>query len=1145
MSKAVGDRRSALAAGYESVRDVRKRLVETGLLWSGIAAPVGVALSLIRARIDGWVPIYYAHIVIGLILIAGAVFRRRLPYGVAVNLLLGVFFAVGLMGLLAFGLVGGGPYILAMFCIMSAIAFGTRGGLITCLIVWGSLIAAGVAVGSGVITFEFDIAQRAVSLSSWLMTSVGLLMFVSVTVLTLGVVHNHLVAALRESHEGRAKYERFLGNLVESFLYRHDTAGVFTYVSPSVTQVLGYSPEEFLTNCTTYLTDHPVNMEVQSHTDGSIKGIQQPPYDVQIFHKDGSMRWLEVSEAPVRDRDGRVIAVEGLAHEITERKHRESMTAAQLQLSALPSNLSASTLLQAVLDEAEELTGSQVGFYHFVDEDQASLQLQAWSTNTIQRMCKAKGVRTHYPIDKAGVWVDCIRQGKPVIHNDYKSLPHRKGLPEGHAPVIRELVVPIYRDDLAVAIIGVGNKPTDYVEADIDVVLNLGNLAWDMVSQKQAAEALEASEALLNDSQAIAHIGSWERDLAADRFAWSKETYRILGLSPENYVAAYETFLAVVHPEDRDRVDQAYRDSIRDGTDYYEIEHRIVQRSTGQIREVRQECRHLRNAAGKVVRSIGMIQDITERQRMTRAMSVLAEELAGLTGEALFQALVLRLAELLNVEYAAVGEWREEDPEQISTAAFASHREIVPNITYRLPGSPCENVIGKETCSYVDSVSEIFPADHMLSDVGARGYVGVPLFGPTHEPIGLLWIVDTRPITDVKFAISVMKSFGVRAAAELTRRRSQEALSESELRYRRLFETANDAIFLMEGQTFIDCNPRALEMYACSREELLNAKPYEFSPPTQPDGRNSQEKAEEKINAAIAGEGQFFEWEHCRADRSTFTAEVSLNSLELRGRLYLLAIVRDISKRKRAEAELARASELKSKFIKVAGHELRTPLSYILAMPSVVEGVADSGKLKDAINTMAKKARRLNDIVQSMFKLMPEGDYSEHLHLATVALSEILDRVQADCQPFVDERGQTLIIEQAEGIPPLCVDPYKIHDVIENLIGNAIKFGPEGGTIRVSARMEGAEMLRVAVADEGEGIPPEDLPDIFTPFYSIADVMKHTSGSIGKTKYGMGLGLTVVKHFVEMHGGTVDVVSSESGSTFSVILPVAPPSSSE
>ena len=132
----------------------------------------------------------------------------------------------------------------------------------------------------------------------------------------------------------------------------------------------------------------------------------------------------------------------------------------------------------------------------------------------------------------------------------------------------------------------------------------------------------------------------------------------------------------------------------------------------------------------------------------------------------------------------------------------------------------------------------------------------------------------------------------------------EQALRESELKHRTLFETAGDAILLMRRDRFIDCNSRTLTIFGCSREEIVGAPPYEFSPPTQPDGRCSEDNALEKINLALTEGPQRFEWEHRRRDGTPFMAEVSLNRLDLDGETLVQAIVRDVTDRKKAEKRL-------------------------------------------------------------------------------------------------------------------------------------------------------------------------------------------------------------------------------------------------
>ncbi|OPX98970.1 MAG: Sporulation kinase E [Syntrophorhabdus sp. PtaB.Bin006] len=145
--------------------------------------------------------------------------------------------------------------------------------------------------------------------------------------------------------------------------------------------------------------------------------------------------------------------------------------------------------------------------------------------------------------------------------------------------------------------------------------------------------------------------------------------------------------------------------------------------------------------------------------------------------------------------------------------------------------------------------------------------------------------------------------------AEREHRKAEETLHDSESRYRTLFECAGDGIFLVKDLQFVDCNTMALNMFGCTREQMVGQSPYGFSPPFQPDGKSSREKAIQKIKEAFLGEPQYFEWKHCRYDETPFDAEVSLNRLELSGVAYVLGIVRDVTDRRCAAEALKKSEE--------------------------------------------------------------------------------------------------------------------------------------------------------------------------------------------------------------------------------------------
>ena len=267
-------------------------------------------------------------------------------------------------------------------------------------------------------------------------------------------------------------------------------------VSGNVTQ-FGYTPQELLSGAVSFtsIIYHEDLTRVSSEVEGFTRqGVDQFQQEYRIVTKEGDVRWIDDRTVVERDSGGKVTYYQGIIIDITDRKRTESVIAARMRLLQFSASHTLDELLEATLNEVEELTGSCIGFYHYLEPDQQTLRLQNWSTRTKKVYCAALGKGLHYNVSEAGVWGDCIRERRPVIHNDYAALPHRKGLPQGHPPVIRELVVPVFSGENIVAILGVGNKQRDYTTQDVEMVSLLAELAWEIVERKRAEEALRISE---------------------------------------------------------------------------------------------------------------------------------------------------------------------------------------------------------------------------------------------------------------------------------------------------------------------------------------------------------------------------------------------------------------------------------------------------------------------------------------------------------------------------------------------------------------------------------------------------------------------------------------------------------------------------
>ncbi|RLD82804.1 MAG: hypothetical protein DRJ15_00420 [Bacteroidetes bacterium] len=363
----------------------------------------------------------------------------------------------------------------------------------------------------------------------------------------------------------------------------------------------------------------------------------------------------------------------------------------------------------------------------------------------------------------------------------------------------------------------------------------------------------------------------------------------------------------------------------------------------------------------------------------------------------------------------------------------------------------------------------------------------------------------------------------------------------SEDKYKAIFSQANDAIFLMNHETFVDCNGKTLEMFGCKREEIVGHPPYDYSPSKQPDGKSSKDKAILYIEQCKKGISQRFYWVHSRKDGSTFDAEVSLNMINIGEQSFIQAIVRNISERVRAESEMVRArekaekaTESKTFFLAKMSHEIRTMLGGITNSAQLLRGTRVNDQQSELLDIINASADNLLSIVNEILDFSKIEAGKIDIEDQAFNLRKILDELVSANLSNATEKNIKLYLSVHHHVPEyVSGDELRMKQILANLLSNAIKFTEKGSVsldVTIDSESHDAWHTTFKVIDSGIGIPDSRIKDMFAE-YSQSDV------SISRRFGGTGLGLNIVYNLVNLMKGKIDV-SSEfgKGTTFSVSI---------
>jgi PAS domain S-box-containing protein len=377
------------------------------------------------------------------------------------------------------------------------------------------------------------------------------------------------------------------------------------------------------------------------------------------------------------------------------------------------------------------------------------------------------------------------------------------------------------------------------------------------------------------------------------------------------------------------------------------------------------------------------------------------------------------------------------------------------------------------------------------------------------------------------------------ALTDITERKQAEAVLA---RYHLLSEGARDImLFIRPDGQIVEANAAAIVAYGYERAALLTKNIRDLCDPLTAADFATQ-------LAQVDTPGGLFTTIQRRNDGSTFPVEVSLSGAAIGGEHLLLSIIRDITERRQAELEriellerehAARAAaeaavRIRDTFLSTAAHELKTPLTVLLGNIQLLQRrqhqaatlAERDGRL---LGVVGEQAARLNRLITVMLDISRLQTGQLTILRTPLDIGALVRRVADDVRPTLQQHTLTCKLPDT----PLMIagDELRLEQVLQNLLSNAMKYSPRGGPITVQIEQQG-EAVCIAVADQGIGIPQENLPKLFERFYRADNVDPQQIS-------GMGIGLYVVRAIIELHGGRVGVVSpEEGGSIFTVYLPM-------
>jgi PAS domain S-box-containing protein len=536
---------------------------------------------------------------------------------------------------------------------------------------------------------------------------------------------------------------------------------------------------------------------------------------------------------------------------------------------------------------------------------------------------------------------------------------------------------------------------------------------------------------------------------------------------------------------------------------------------------------------------VALIRDVTERKRSEETLKNIGVGVSATTGEEFVRSLVKQLSKALQSEFAFIVETVVKGNENVGSVMIAEHGHIHRKSNVSLTNTACEEVLKKGFRAHTRTVREKFPYDEMLAELGAESFVAAPLTDHKGQTVGLMGVVDRKPMDNVQLAETTLQIFAARAGAEIERKRFEEDLAAEKERLAVTLRSIGDGFITIDNDgKVVMMNNVAEKLTGMKSDQAIGKALHQVFNIRHERTRKPCQDILQRIveSGTVAGLGGHailisLDGAECLIETSAGPIRDKINR-----KSGVVLVFRDVTEKNRMEEERRKAEKLESLGVAAGGiaHDFNNLLTAIIGNVSLAQLSLQPGDgINERLNTAKKASVRAQELAQQLLTFAKGG--------APVKKTASIAQLITDTVKF-SLRGSNVRadFDLPHDLWPAEVDPAQMSQVIGNLAINAEEAMPAGGLLRVScenfeftsavgelAALHPGRYLKITVRDEGIGIPAEHIKKIFDPYFST------------KPK-GSGLGLATSYSIVKSHDGLITVESKPGcGSAFFVYLPAS------